>query len=162
MDRKEVPAKGHFYMPVACHQCKNAPCTRVCPVKATWKEADGVVVIDYDWCIVCRYCQAACPYDARRFNWATPKIAKEEINPDQGYLSNRMRHKGIMEKCHFCLHRTRVGKYPACLEVCPTGSRKFGNILDPKSEVRQIIENKRIYVLKEELGTIPRFYYFFD
>jgi molybdopterin-containing oxidoreductase family iron-sulfur binding subunit len=67
-----------------------------------------------------------------------------------------------MEKCTFCLHRTRNGRYPACLEVCPTGSRKFGNLLDPNSEVRQIIQTKRIFVFKEELGTIPRFYYYFD
>ena len=67
-----------------------------------------------------------------------------------------------MEKCTFCLHRTREGKMPACLEACPTGARVFGNILDPDSEIRWVIENKRTFVLKEELGTKPRFYYFFD
>jgi molybdopterin-containing oxidoreductase family iron-sulfur binding subunit len=134
----------------------------VCPVEATWKEKDGIVVIDYNWCIGCRYCEAACPYEARRFNFATPKIPTEEINPEQGYLSNRIRPRGVMEKCTFCLHRTRVGKYPACLEACPTGSRKFGNLLDPNSEVRNIIQEKRIFVLKEDLKTNPHFYYFFD
>jgi molybdopterin-containing oxidoreductase family iron-sulfur binding subunit len=100
----------------------------VCPIEATWQEPDGITVIDYDWCIGCRYCQAACPYWARRFN----------------------------------LHRTREGRLPACLEVCPTGARKFGNVLDPDSEVAQILRNKRVFVLKEDVGTMPRFFYYFD
>ncbi len=157
-----VPAEGHFYMPIQCHQCDNPPCVRVCPVEATFKDEDGIVVIDYDWCIGCRYCEAACPYHARRFNWTAPEIPPEEINPDQGYLSNRIRPQGVMEKCTFCLHRTRKGLVPACLEACPTGARVFGNLLDPNSSVRWVIENKRVFVLKEDLGTLPRFFYFFD
>ena len=157
-----VPQKDKFYMPVQCHQCDNAPCVNVCPVEATWKERDGIVVVDYNWCIGCRYCEAACPYHARRFNWKKPEIPTEEINPDQGYLSNRIRPQGVMEKCTFCLHRTRKGKLPACLEACPTGARVFGNLLDPNSDIRWVLENKRVFVLKEELGTRPRFYYFFD
>lgn len=157
-----VPEKGFYYMPVQCHQCKNPPCVKVCPVKATWQEADGITVIDYNWCIGCRYCEAACPYWARRFNFAKPSIPKEKINPNMSYLGNRPRPKGVVEKCHFCIQRTRAGKYPACLEVCPTGSRKFGNILDPDSEVSYILKNKRVFVLKEEVGTSPRFFYYFD
>jgi Fe-S-cluster-containing dehydrogenase component len=157
-----VPAPGKFYMPVQCQHCRDAPCVKVCPVEATWQEQDGIVVVDYDWCIGCRYCEAACPYHARRFNWDAPEITSDEINPDQGYLSNRVRPQGVMEKCTFCLHRTRRGKLPACLEACPTGARVFGNLNDPDSEIRWVIENKRVFVLKEELGTRPRFYYFFD
>jgi molybdopterin-containing oxidoreductase family iron-sulfur binding subunit len=157
-----VPAPGKYYMPVQCHQCDNAPCVTVCPVEATWKERDGIVVVDYDWCIGCRYCEAACPYHARRFNWSKPEIAASEINPDQGYLSNRLRPQGVVEKCTFCLHRTRAGRLPACLEACPTGARVFGNLLDPDSEIRYVLEHKRVYVLKEELGTKPRFFYYFD
>ncbi len=157
-----VPAKDRYYMPVQCHQCRQSPCTKVCPVQATWQEKDGLVVVDYNWCIGCRYCMAACPYDARRFNYKKPVINKEAINPNQSYLSNRIRPKGVVEKCTFCLHRTRAGKYPACLEVCPTGARVFGNLLDPKSEINYILNNKRVYVLKEDVGTQPRFYYFFD
>jgi Fe-S-cluster-containing dehydrogenase component len=157
-----VPAPGKFYLPVQCQQCDNAPCVDVCPVQATWKESDGIVVVDYDWCIGCRYCEAACPYHARRFNWRKPEVPASEINPDQGYLSNRMRPQGVVEKCHFCLHRTREGRQPACLEACPTGARVFGNLLDPDSEIRWVLGNKRVYVLKEELGTRPRFFYFFD
>jgi molybdopterin-containing oxidoreductase family iron-sulfur binding subunit len=157
-----VPAPGKYYMPVQCQQCENAPCVKVCPVQATWHEPDGVVVVDYNWCIGCRYCEAACPYHARRFNWSKPEIPADELNPDQGYLSNRVRPQGVVEKCHFCLHRTRAGRLPACLEACPTGARVFGNLLDPKSEIRWVLENKRVFVLKEELGTRPRFFYFFD
>lgn len=157
-----VPDPDHFYMPVQCHQCDNAPCIKVCPVEATWKEQDGIVVVDYNWCIGCRYCEAACPYHARRFNWHKPEIPAEEINPDQGYLSNRIRPQGVMEKCTFCLHRTRNGRLPACLEACPTGARVFGDMNDPNSEIRWVLENKRVFVLKEDLGTHPRFFYFFD
>lgn len=161
-DHEQVPQKEKYYLPVQCHQCANPPCTKVCPVEATWTERDGITVIDYNWCIGCRYCMAACPYEARRFNWSTPEISKEEINPSMGYLSNRIRPRGVVEKCTFCLHRTRKGQNPACLEVCPTGARVFGNVLDPESEINYILKNKRVYILKEDAGTIPRFYYYFD
>ncbi len=78
------------------------------------------------------------------------------------YLSNRPRKQGVMEKCTFCLHRVREGQLPACLEVCPTGARKFGNVLDPDSEISEILRKKRVFVLKEDVGTIPRFFYYFD
>ncbi len=158
---EEVPEKGHFYVPIACQQCRNPQCVAVCPVKATWQEPDGIVVVDYNWCIGCRYCMAACPYGARHFNWGVPEVPVEEINPEMHYLGNRLRTKGVVEKCTFCIQRTREGKYPSCVEICPVGARKFGNLLDPESEVRYILENKRILVLKEELNTQPKFYYFF-
>lgn len=157
-----VPSKGKFYMPVQCHQCKNAPCVKACPIKATWQDPDGIVVIDYNWCIGCRYCLAACPYWARRFNFARPKISKEEINTEMAYLGNRIRPRGVVEKCTFCLQRTRRGMLPACAEVCPTGSRIFADILAPGNPISYILENKRVYVLKEDLKTIPHFYYFFE
>jgi molybdopterin-containing oxidoreductase family iron-sulfur binding subunit len=156
-----VPQPGKTYMPIQCQQCDKPPCVDVCPVKATWKEPDGIVVVDYNWCIGCRYCAAACPYHARRFNWSRPQIPPDQINPDQSYLSNRIRPAGSMEKCTFCLHRVRKGRLPACLEACPAGARVFGNLLDPDSEIRQVLANKRVYVLKEEQGTVPSFYYFF-
>lgn len=158
----QVPDPDKYYMPVQCHQCAKPPCVKVCPVEATWQEKDGIVVIDYDWCIGCRYCEAACPYWARRFNFAEPNLPPNELNPNMAYLSNRPRSKGVMEKCTYCLQRTRRGRLPACLEVCPTGSRKFGNVLDPTSEVAFILKHKRVFVLKEDVGTLPRFFYYFD
>ncbi len=161
-DPETVPRKGHYYMPIQCQQCENPPCVKACPCRATWQEADGITVIDYDWCIGCRYCEAACPYWARRFNFKEPHLPKDQVNPNMHYLGNRPRKKGVVEKCHFCIQRTRAGKYPACVEVCPTGVRKFGNILDPESEVSYILRNKRVFVLKEAVGTMPRFFYYFD
>jgi len=161
-DSPAVPEEGYFYMPVQCHQCENPPCVKVCPVKATWQESDGITVVDYDWCIGCRYCEAACPYWARKFNFAEPEIPKERLNPNMSYLSNRPRPNGVMEKCTFCLHRTREGRYPACLEACPTGARVFGNVLDPDSQISYVLRNRRVFVLKEGVGTVPRFFYYFD
>jgi len=158
----EVPAEGHFYMGTQCFQCADPPCVKVCPVGATWQEPDGITVIDYDWCIGCRYCMAACPYWARRFNWSAPEVPAEELNPNQHYLGNRARKVGVVEKCTFCIHRTRQGRLPACAEACPTGARVFGNLLDPNSEIRWVLANKRVFRLKEELKTEPRFWYFTD
>ncbi|MHB9097343.1 MAG: 4Fe-4S dicluster domain-containing protein [Syntrophales bacterium] len=157
-----VPEPDYLYMPVQCQQCENPPCVRVCPVKATWKEPDGIVVVDYNWCIGCRYCIAACPYKGRVFNWAEPKIPAAEVNTEVHYLGNRPRLKNVVEKCTFCIQRVRQGRYPACVEACPTGTRKFGNLLDPNSEIRYLIENKRVFRLKEDLNTEPKFYYFFS
>ncbi|UCE79006.1 MAG: 4Fe-4S dicluster domain-containing protein [Nitrospiraceae bacterium] len=159
----KVPEEGYFYMPVQCQQCGSPPCVKVCPTQATWKEPDGIVVVDYNWCIGCRYCMAACPYGARRFNWGRPNIQKKEINQETHYLGNRPRYTGVVEKCTFCIQRVREnpGKYPACVEICPVGARKFGNLLDPNSEIRYIIKHKRVFRLKEDLNTKPQFYYFF-
>lgn len=159
-DPETVPTKGKYYLPVQCMQCDNPPCTKACPVNATWKEPDGVTVVDYDWCIGCRYCMAACPYWARHFNWADPKIQAEEINPITHYLGNRPRPMGVVEKCHFCIQRTRKERQPACMEACPNGARIFGNLLDPNSEIRYVLENKTVFRLKEELRTEPKFWYF--
>jgi Fe-S-cluster-containing dehydrogenase component len=157
--RETVPAPGHFYLPVSCQQCDNPPCVKVCPVKATWKEPDGIVVVDYNWCIGCRYCMAACPYGARHFNWGEPQV--DHWNTTAHVLGNRPRYAGVVEKCTFCIQRVRQGRYPACVEVCPVGARKFGNLLDPESEIRFIIENKRVLRLKEDLNTQPSFFYFY-
>ncbi|HVN83282.1 MAG TPA: 4Fe-4S dicluster domain-containing protein [Candidatus Binatia bacterium] len=158
---EKVPDPDHFYLPVACQQCRTPQCTRVCPVGATWQEPDGIVVIDYDWCIGCRYCMAACPYGARHFNWGEPHLPAAELNPNMHTLGNRPRPHGVVEKCTFCIQRTRAGRYPACVEICPVGARKFGNLLDPESEISRILRDKRVFVLKAELKTEPKFYYFY-
>jgi molybdopterin-containing oxidoreductase family iron-sulfur binding subunit len=160
-DHEQVPAEGKFYVPIACQQCEDSPCTDVCPTGATWHEPDGIVVIDYDWCIGCRYCIAACPYGARHFNWGEPQIPSDEVNPDTHVLGNRPRPNGVVEKCTFCIQRVRNGRYPACVEACPVGARKFGNLLDPDSEIRYLLEHKRTFVLKSELRTRPKFFYFY-
>jgi len=158
----KVPVEDHFYMGVQCFHCESAPCIKACPTKATWKEPDGIVVVDYDWCIGCRYCMAACPYYGRRFNWNDPVVPKDEMTKKQHYLGNRMRTKGQMEKCTFCVQRSRDGRLPACVEACPTGSRVFGNLLDPDSEIRFVLKHKKVFRWKEDLGTDPKFWYFID
>jgi len=161
-DHSLVPHPGKEYMPIQCMQCDNPPCVKACPVEATWTEPDGIVVVDYNWCIGCRYCMTACPYSARHFNWGEPEIPADELNIETHYLGNRPRMKGVVEKCHFCIQRTRKGIQPACMEACPTGARVFGNLMDPNSEIRYILENKTVFRLKEELGTEPKFWYYTD
>ena len=158
----KVPVEDHFYMGVQCFHCQNAPCVKACPTKATWQEPDGIVVVDYDWCIGCRYCIAACPYYGRRFNWNEPQVPIKEITKKQHYLGNRLRRRGQMEKCTFCVQRSREGRLPACADACPTGARVFGNLLDPESEIRFVLKHKKVYRFKENLGTDPKFWYFID
>jgi len=157
-----VPEKGKNYVPVQCQQCEKPPCVKVCPVQATWQEKDGIVVVDYNWCIGCRFCMAACPYGARNFNWGQPNIPKEEFNPEIHYLGNRPQYKGVVGKCTFCIQRSREGRYTACVEACPVGARKFGNLMDPNSEIRYILEHMKVFRLKEEIDTKPKFFYFFS
>ena len=159
---KAVPEKDATYMPIACMQCEKPPCVKVCPVRTTYREPDGPVVIDYNWCIGCRMCMGACPYWARRFNVTNPVLPKEDMNPVTHYLGNRPRMRGVVEKCHWCLQRTRNGRYPACVEACPVGARKFGNLLDPESEVSLVLARKNVFRLKAELNTFPKFFYFYD
>lgn len=160
-DYEIAPKEGMYYMPIACMHCENPPCVHVCPVGATWKEPDGIVVIDYDKCIGCRYCMAACPYFARRFNWAKPEIPPDQLNPNMHYLGNRPRPAGVVEKCTWCIQRVRDGGVPACVEACPVGARHFGNLLDPDSSINYILNNYQVFKLKGELGTEPKFFYFF-
>jgi Fe-S-cluster-containing dehydrogenase component len=161
-EAETVPRPGKFYLPVQCMQCDNPPCVKACPVEATWQEPDGITVVDYDWCIGCRYCMAACPYWARHFNWNEPTLPAEALNTDTHFLGNRPRPRGVVEKCTFCIQRSRKGRQPACVEACPTGARIFGNLLDPNSDIRYVLENKTVFRLKEDLGTEPKFWYFTD
>ena len=161
-EAETVPRPGKFYLPVQCMQCDNPPCVKACPIEATWQEPDGITVVDYDWCIGCRYCMAACPYWARHFNWNEPTLPAEALNPDTHFLGNRPRPRGVVEKCTFCIQRSRKGRQPACVEACPTGARIFGNLLDPSSDIRYVLENKTVFRLKEELGAEPKFWYFTD
>ncbi len=161
-DHDKVPKEGKTYTPVACQQCENPECVKACPSAATWQEPDGIVVIDYDWCVGCRYCMSACPFGARHFTWTEPKIPHDEVNPETHYLGNRPRPHGVPEKCTWCIQRSRKGRYTACVEACPVGARKFGNILDSNSEVRRLLDHKRTFVLKADLDTKPKFFYFYS
>ena len=147
-------SKDKWYLPIQCNHCDNAPCVKVCPTQATNKDVDGIVRLDNTKCIGCRYCMAACPYQARRFNWWEPEIPLEDINP-----LVETRKKSLVEKCTFCVHRVRRGKSPKCVEVCPPRARHFGNLNDPNSVVSKILENERNMRLKEELNTKPQIWY---
>ncbi len=144
-----------WYMPVQCMQCAKPTCVYGCPVIATWKEPDGIVLIDYDKCIACRNCIVTCPYGARHFNWVEPEIPEAEINPKVPVEEKA----GVVEKCTFCVQRTRDGGTTACTEACPVGARKFGDLNDPESEVSQIIKTHRVWRLKEETGNDPMIWY---
>src|SRR4030067_1339596 len=146
--------RDKWYMPTQCNHCDNAPCVKVCPTGASYKDVDGLVVIDYNKCIGCRDCMTACPYNARRFNWWKSEIPPDRINP-----LVPIRHHGIVEKCTFCIHRTRRGKPTRCVEVCPNRARVFGNLNDPAREISRLIFSERNFRLKERLNTEPRIWY---
>lgn len=148
---------------VLCNHCTNPPCCRVCPTKATWKREDGIVMMDMHRCIGCRFCMAACPYGARSFNWSDPRKAPKDLNPN--FPTNRefpTRSKGVVEKCTFCAERLAKGQFPACVEAgnsVKPGVLVFGDLDDPKSEVRAVLRERYSIRRKPELGTGPNIYY---
>jgi Fe-S-cluster-containing dehydrogenase component len=137
-----------------CNHCDNPPCVRVCPTKATFRRDDGIVMMDYHRCIGCRYCMAACPYGARSFNWRDPRPFIKQINPDFP-----TRTRGVVEKCNFCEERLAKGLIPACVEACKQKGLFFGDLEDPNSEVRSILQSKFSLQRKPGLGTRPQVYY---
>ena len=128
-----------------CMQCELSPCTTVCPVGATYRTADGVILVDEARCIGCGYCVVACPYGAR---YLVPADARTPTGV-----------AGVADKCTFCYHRVTRGQQPACVEVCPVGARKFGDLNDATSEVSVILRDQATRVLRPELGTKPRVHY---
>jgi Fe-S-cluster-containing dehydrogenase component len=134
---KDAKVEKAFFVPKLCNHCTHPTCNQVCPVGACYKTEDGVVLIDHDYCIGCRYCVQACPYGARFFN--------EE--------------QGVTEKCTWCYHRITKGLQPACVEVCPVGARVFGDRRDKQSPISLFIRNNRVQVLKPETGNGPNVYY---
>lgn len=161
-------------LPYPCQHCEDAPCTKACPVGATFTDSDGIVAQIYDRCIGCRYCMVACPYGRRSFNWREPEWAGnlvQLLNPDVA-----TRPKGVVEKCTFCHHRVRQAKEKAALEgrgptddemrhltacaaACPAQAIVFGDLLDPDSEVSQQHRDPRGFRLLEHLGTKPAVVY---
>lgn len=155
LDYKDGGRPDKWYLPVQCMQCSKPPCVYGCPVKATWRDPDGIVVIDYDKCIACRNCIVTCPYGARHFNWEHPEVPADEVNPKVPLEEK----SGVVEKCTFCVQRTRNGQTTACTEACPVGARKFGDLNDPDSEVSILLKTRRVWRLKEEFGTEPVIWY---
>jgi Fe-S-cluster-containing dehydrogenase component len=129
-------AKG-FFVPKLCNQCEKPSCVQVCPVGATYKTEDGVVLVDRKWCIGCGYCVQNCPYGARFFH---PVV-------------------NTAEKCTFCYHRITKGMKASCVEACAFGARKIGLLNDPQSEVHKIVTTERVAVLKPEFGNEPQVFY---
>jgi Fe-S-cluster-containing dehydrogenase component len=163
--------KGYF-LSRPCMHCVEAPCVHVCPVKATYHRPDGIVIMDYTKCIGCRYCQVACPYDARVFNWHEP-IKTSPKSPNFGMQEVPNRPRGVVEKCTFCAHRIDSGMErglvpgvdplatPACVGMCPTGARVFGDLTDPESPVSKALEDAKVVIRlrEDELSTEPRVFY---
>jgi Fe-S-cluster-containing dehydrogenase component len=134
---KDAKVSKAFFIPKLCNHCAHPACVQVCPVGATFRTEDGVVLIDHDYCIGCRYCVQACPYGARF-------LVEEE---------------GVSDKCTWCYHRITKGLMPACVEVCPTGTRVFGDLNDKSSPVSEFIKNNAVQVLKPESGNAPMCFY---
>lgn len=151
------PDLSRTYTPIACQHCENPACQRVCPTGATYKDDKGRVQIDYDKCIGCRMCMAACPYNARSFNWEEPKYDTDSNYGDKDVV---IRSKGVAEKCTFCKERTDKGQEPMCVQNCPYDARIFGDLDDPNSEISKKIKEKNAYVLLPEQGTKPQVHYF--
>lgn len=159
--------------PNLCMMCDEPPCTKVCPVHATYKGSYGLVAQIYPRCIGCRYCMAACPYTVKFFNWTPAEnevnLVESSINPDVS-----ARPKGVVEKCTFCYHRLQKGKEsaraegrpltekdyrPACVESCPADAMSFGDLDDPNSTVTRLSKNRRATKMLEHLGTEPKVYF---
>ena len=164
-DAKET---APYFMPKPCYHCDNPPCTKVCPVDATFKRQDGIVLIDNERCIGCRFCIAGCPYSARVFNWSEPKYYEEDKDKVYDVELNVPQKKGTISKCLFSADRLREGKLPYCVSACPNGVYYFGDLNEDvvtngttKESVRfsELIRKNAGYTVMEELGTKPQVYY---
>ena len=155
--------EGHYpelrtrFIPRPCMQCDNPPCTRVCPVHATYLTSEGIVAQVYGRCIGCRFCMAGCPYGSRSFNYLDPRSALDQLDPNYP-----TREIGVVEKCNFCAERIDVGEGPACVASCKTGVLTFGNLHDPDSDIRGKLKTRVTFTRKPELGTRPSVFYAFE
>ena len=157
-------AKGRFpdtsldFLPVSCQHCENPACVKVCPVGATYKDPEtGIVRQDYNKCIGCRMCMAACPYTGvRSFNWDEPRYHTDETLGDPDSPKHQ---KHTVEKCTFCAHRQDRNETPACMVQCPARARFWGDLDDPNSEVSRLIREREYMQLLPDEGTHPSVYY---
>jgi molybdopterin-containing oxidoreductase family iron-sulfur binding subunit len=137
-----------------CNHCDNPPCAQVCPVQATYKREDGIVIVDHHRCIGCRYCMIACPYNARQFNFKDSEAWPNKDHPKRSH--------GVAESCTLCAHRLDVGREPACVEACRNagpGAITVGDLNDPASRISQVIMASAVKRIREDLGTEPKVYY---
>jgi Fe-S-cluster-containing dehydrogenase component len=141
-------------LPVLCNHCENPPCVRVCPTKATFKRADGIVMMDYHRCIGCRFCMAACPYGSRSMNYRDPRPFVPKVNADFP-----TRTRGVVEKCNFCEERLAQGILPACVLACKEKALAFGDLEESGSDVRRILVGRFSIRRRPNLGTEPQVYY---
>ncbi len=156
----EYPNTRLKVLPLLCMHCAEPPCETVCPTGATMKQENGIVTINPDLCIGCRYCMVACPYNARFFNFSEP----EGYFPGMDFTAYEEAHKGehikgTVEKCDFCIERVEAGELPICVQTCPAIARYFGDLDDPNSEVSRLIATRGGYTLHPELGTQPSVFY---
>lgn len=166
LEMQDAPETTPYYFPKPCMHCDNPPCTKVCPVDATFKREDGIVAIDTDRCIGCRFCMAACPYSVRLFNWIEP-IKPNIIETTPAAENVFQSKKGCVEKCDFCPHMAREGKLPACVTSCPMNAIWFGDANEDAvtrydgttTKLSQLLEDGAAYRFMEDLGTEPRVYY---
>jgi len=157
-----------YYMPKPCYHCDNPPCVKVCPVDATFKRQDGIVLIDNLRCIGCRFCVSACPYSARIFQWFEPADAEKFNDKPYDVELNVPQKKGTISKCLFSADRLRNGELPYCVSACPNGVFYFGDMNEDvvvngttKEAVRfsELMRKNAGYTVLEELGTQPRVFY---
>ncbi|MCK5291317.1 MAG: 4Fe-4S dicluster domain-containing protein [Thermoplasmata archaeon] len=160
------PLAPSYHFPRPCMHCEDPPCRNVCPVGATFRRDDGVVLIDHRICIGCRYCMVACPYSARYFNWGDPPHTPEELAHDYSPEEPWPHQRGVVEKCDFCVTHGEKGMLPACVIGCPSGAVYYGDLAEDAvsngKEILRVSEVMRVrqgYRFKEELGTHPRVYY---
>ncbi len=150
------PHLSRTFLPIACQHCTDAACKKVCPTGATYRDEMGRIEIDYDKCIGCRMCMAACPFNARTFNWNKPSRG---VDFNYGNKDVPVRKKGVMEKCTLCKERTDQGLAPMCVRCCPARARVFGDLDDPESEISKLRRQGNVRILLEEKGTNPQVFY---
>ncbi|HYJ37182.1 MAG TPA: 4Fe-4S dicluster domain-containing protein, partial [Chitinophagaceae bacterium] len=155
-----------YWMPTPCFHCDNPPCVKVCPVDATFKRQDGLVLIDNERCIGCKFCMAACPYSTRVFNWEDPKVPEPLASQHYSCESSVPQKKGTVGKCDFCPDMARKGELPHCVSACPNGVFFFGDMNEDSVtngaetfRFSELIRDKAGYRLMEDLGTKPSVYY---
>lgn len=166
--RMQDSEKGSpYFLPQPCFHCDNPPCTKVCPVDATFKRSDGIVLIDNERCIGCRFCMAACPYGARSFNWNPPQDPPEALAKTYSPEDGLPRRVGTVEKCDFCPDMAEMGMLPSCTSGCPMGAIYYGDEnedavtsgLGETLRLTKLLTDRSGYRQMEELGTKPRVYY---